>query len=83
MFIGCTHVFRLLRRTLLLHIILCKTSTVKFSIAVEVFTCALFKDYWITGNILDSRELDWTRLGVCAHPVTPESGETRLDSASG
>jgi len=43
MLIGCTHIYRLLRRHLLLHIIACKTSM--FSIAVEFFTCALFKDY--------------------------------------
>ena len=63
MFIGCTHVFRLLRRHLLLHIIVCKTSVLKFSIALEFFTCALFKEHekphW------DSRRLDWTRLGLC------------------
>ena len=46
MFIGCTHMFRLLRRHLLLHKIVCKTSMLKFSIALEFFTCALFKEYY-------------------------------------
>ena len=45
MFIGCTHVFRLLRRHLFLHIIVCETSVLKFSIPLEFFTCALFKEY--------------------------------------
>ena len=43
MFIGCTHMFRLLRHHLLLHIIACKTSMLKFSIPLEFFTCSLFK----------------------------------------
>jgi len=46
MFIGCTHMFRLLRRHLLLQLILCKTSMLKFSIALEFFTCALPKEYY-------------------------------------
>ena len=37
--------FRLLRRHLLLHTIVCKTNILKFSIALEFFTCALFKEY--------------------------------------
>jgi len=41
----CTHMFRLLRRHLLLHIIVCKTSMLKFSIALEFFICSLFKEY--------------------------------------
>jgi len=45
MFIWCTHMFRLLRHHLLLHIIVCKTSMLKFYIALEFFTCALFREY--------------------------------------
>ena len=44
MFIACTHMFRLFRRHLLFHIILCKTSMSKFSIALDFFACALFKE---------------------------------------
>jgi hypothetical protein len=43
-FIGCTHMFRLLRRHLL-HIIVGKTSTLKFSIVLEFFKCSLFIEY--------------------------------------
>ena len=45
MFIGCTHMFRLLRRHLILHIITCKTSILKFSVTLESFTCSLFNKY--------------------------------------
>ena len=43
MFIGCTHMFHLFRRHL--HIIVCKTRMLKFSVALEFFTRALFKEY--------------------------------------
>jgi len=39
--------FRLFQRRLLPHIIVCKRSKMKFSAAVDFFTCALFKKYWI------------------------------------
>jgi len=45
MFIGCTHTFRPLRRHPLVHIIVGKTSMLKFFIALELFACALFKEY--------------------------------------
>jgi hypothetical protein len=79
MFIGCTHMFCLLRRHLLLHIIVCKTSMLQFSIALEFFTCALLKSAknplgltwtWLdsTRSVckpLDSRFwLDWTGLDL-------------------
>ena len=77
-FVGSTHMFRLLRRYHILNIIVCKTSMLKFSIALEFFTCALFqrvlKTHW------DSRRLDWTRLDRCDHPLTLESDWTGLDS---
>jgi len=77
MLIRCTHMFCLLQQHLLLHIITCKTSMLKFSFAVEFFTCALFKEYQkpsgtcadligldsVVVNTLDSRvQLDWTQL---------------------
>jgi len=43
MLIGCTHIYRLLRRHIFLHITACKTSM--FPIALEFFTFALFKEY--------------------------------------
>ena len=73
--IGRTHMFRLLRRHLLLHIIACKTSM--FSIAVDFLLARCSestKTHW------DSRRLDWTRLGRCEHPLTLESDWTELDS---
>jgi len=42
-FIGWTHMFRLFRRHL--NTIVCKTSLLKFSIALKFFTCALLKKY--------------------------------------
>jgi hypothetical protein len=36
-FIRCTHMLRFLRRSLLLHVTVCKTSRLVFSIAVERF----------------------------------------------
>jgi hypothetical protein len=45
MFIGCTHMFYLLRYHLLLQIIVCKTSILKFSFTLEFFTCALVIEY--------------------------------------
>jgi len=52
-FTGWTRIFRLLRPNLRLHIIACKTSGLKFSIAVGFFTCALFKNIttWIRAGI--------------------------------
>jgi hypothetical protein len=70
MFIGCTHMFCLLRCHFLLHIIVYKTSILKFPVALEFFNCSLFrvlKTHW------NSCRLDWTRLGRCAPPVTLES----------
>ena len=43
MFIGCSHILHLLRRSLLVHISVCKRSSLKFSIVGEVFACAQFK----------------------------------------
>jgi hypothetical protein len=37
--------FRLFRSNLLLHIIVCKTSRLKFSFAVDLFSCAIFKEF--------------------------------------
>jgi hypothetical protein len=45
MFTGCIHKFRPFRCYRLLHIIACKTSKLKFSVAVEFFSCALLKEY--------------------------------------
>jgi hypothetical protein len=52
-FTGWTRIIRLLRPNLRLHIIACKTSRLKFSIAVGFFTFAPFKN---TTN--------WIRVGV-------------------
>ena len=66
MFIGCAYMFCLIRCYLLVHIIVCKTSMLKFSIVLEFFKCSLFKEYQKTH--WNSRRLDWTRLGQCEHP---------------
>jgi len=64
MFIGCTHMFRLLRSHLLLHITVCKTSMLKFSIALEFFNCSLFKEHKnpleLAKTWLDSTRSVWT-----------------------
>jgi len=69
--------FRLLRRHLLFHTIVCKICMLKFSIASEFFNCSLFTVLKTQWNL---RRLDWTRLGRCEHPVTLESDWTGLDS---
>ena len=45
MFIGCTKMFRLLRRHALLHITVYKTSMLKSSIDLDFFDCSLFKEH--------------------------------------
>jgi len=58
MFIGWTHMLRLLQLHHL-HIIVCKTSMLKLSIALEFFNCSLFKQYYKpTGNRADLIGLD-------------------------
>jgi len=71
-----SHMFHLFQRNLLPHIITCKRSKLKFSAAVDFFTCALFKEYWIYADTIGldfvgvqtpARHysligLDWTRF---------------------
>lgn len=73
------HVSTLGRNLLLLHIIVSKTKRLKFSIAVDFCTCALFKRvlkiYWIRA--------DFTGLdSVGVHPADSRvsSNATRFDS---
>jgi hypothetical protein len=43
--VGCTHLFPLFYRELLLLIIVCKICKLIFSVAVEFFTCTLLKEH--------------------------------------
>ena len=59
------HAFRLFWHHILLHITVCKTSRLKFSIAEISLLVHSSKSTTTTTKKLDSRGLDWTRLGRC------------------
>ena len=62
------------------HIAVCKTSTLKFSIAVDFFTCALFKEhYWTRSNVTDLNFVG-VQPPPPPLPLTVDSNWTRLDS---
>ena len=76
MFFGCIHTFRLCGRSYLLLITVCKTSRLTVSIAVDSSLVRCSKN---TKNLLDSRRVDWTRLGRWAtSPPDPDSRSSRL-----
>ena len=68
---GCTHMFHLCRCNLHLHKIVGKTSRWQFSIDVEFFACALFKENYkcITGF---SQAWEGSPWPVC---TPPDSGD--------
>jgi len=62
MFIGCTHVFRLLRRHLLLHIIACKNKYVNL-LAPELFFLILAHPVYKMWKIQEPNTLElWNKL---------------------
>ena len=81
MLTGCTHMFRFCRSNLLLHIIVGKTSRLKFFywcwvLCLCTVQTVLKTHYWILTDLIGPNL-------VSAHHLTLESDWTRLDSASG